>query len=51
MMFYVMFDDVFFIDCLQATVGALAQVMDFARTHCSTDPNGWYDVIVALNQI
>ena len=46
-----MFDNVLCIECLQATVGALAQVMDFARTHCSTDPNGWYDVIVALNQI
>ena len=46
-----MFDNILFIDCLQATVGALAQVMDFARTHRSTDPDGWYDVIVALNQI
>jgi hypothetical protein len=46
-----MFDNILFIDCLQATVGALFQVMDLARTHRSTDPDGWYDVIVALNQI
>jgi hypothetical protein len=46
-----MFDNIFLSIALQATVGALAQVMDFARTHRSTDSIGWDNVIDALNQV
>ncbi len=46
-----MFDNILIINRLQATVGAMARVMDFARTHHSNDPIGWDDVIEALNQI
>ncbi len=32
-------------------MGALARVMDFARTHHSNDPVVWDNVIEALNQV
>ncbi len=46
-----MFDNILFIDPVQATMGALARVMDFARTHHFNDPVGWDNVIKALNWV
>jgi hypothetical protein len=44
-------NNILFIDRAQMTVTALAEIMDFARTHHSNDPVGWTNVIEDLQKI